>query len=61
MKTDPKIPRPPAIIVAEACYAMNERLGILCGDKEPTQEQAKIAEADYWRVIARWRKGELTA
>ncbi len=52
-------PRPPASIIAEACYAMNERLGILCEGKEPTPAQVKLAEADYWRTIARWRSGEL--
>lgn len=31
---------------AEADYRFNERIGILCGDAEPTPEQIAIAQDD---------------
>lgn len=38
----------------EWLYRYNERLGILCGDGEPTEEQKQIAaqEADEWMFNA---------
>jgi hypothetical protein len=38
-------------------YRYDERLGILCGKDEPTDEQIKIAksEADEWLKLEEWR------
>ena len=33
-------------LAVEMQYRIQERLGILCGDKEPTAEQIKIAERE---------------
>lgn len=52
-------PKPPPEIIKEACYRMNERLGILCDTAEPTPEQLRLAEADYWATIQQWRSGVL--
>jgi len=49
----------PASIRLEAEYRREERLGILCGSDEPTEEQRKIADRDFWRVVAMWKNGTL--
>lgn len=51
----------PASIRLEAEYRREERLGILCGSEEPTEEQQKIADRDFWRVIQAWKDGKLVA
>jgi hypothetical protein len=41
---------------AEWKYRYTERLGIMCGDKEPTQEQKNIAIKEANEAVAKLRE-----
>ena len=51
----------PDSIRLEAKYRREERLGILCGSDEPTEEQRKIADRDFWKTVQAWKDGKLLA